>query len=176
MEVQNGNKTFVVTGDGAGSKAPRHYYGADVQLQKKHGWGRTELRGEYWTGKQPGTAATTVNPGTLPLGPTYIRNFDGAFFYFLQNIINTKWDLAVKYDWYDPNTDVAGKELGQQGTNLTGADVKFSTLGFGVTRYLNANLKVVLYYDWVQNETTGLSSYTNDIKDNVLTCRLQFAF
>lgn len=176
MNEQNGAKTFVVTGDGEGSKVPRHYYGADVQLQKEHGWGKTELRGEYWRGVQPGTDETTENPGRLPLGPTYVRNFDGAFFYLLQNIINDKWELVLKYDWYDPNTDVAQKELGKQGTNLTGADVKFSTLGVGLTHYINNNLKVILYYDKVSNEKTDLPSYMADIKDNVLTCRLQISF
>lgn len=176
IATQNGSKLFVVTGDKQGSKAPRHYYGADVQLEQKHSWGKTELRGEYWKGKQPGTDQTTGNPGRLPMGPTYVRNFDGAFFYFLQSIVNENWLLMVKYDWYDPNTDIQEAEIGKQGTNLTVADVKFSTLGVGVTRFLNDNLKLILYYDMVRNEETDLPSYTNDIKDNVFTCRVQMMF
>ena len=177
MSTLNGNKAFVNTGSSnAGSNAPRHYYGADVQLVKKHLWGKTELRGEYWRGTQPGTFETTENPGTLPLGPTYIRNFDGAFFYFLQNIVNKKWQLMVKYDWYDPNTEVAEGEIGKGGTNLGVADIKFSTLGMGLTRYINDNLKVLVYYDWVRNEATALPDYADDIKDNVFTCRLQMSF
>ena len=82
-----------------------------------------------WT--QPGTASTTAIPDHLPNTngvpvPTYIRHFNGAFFYFLQNIINTKHQLLVKYDWYDPNTKVKGNEIGKPGTNLTAADIKFS--------------------------------------------------
>lgn len=159
-----------------GEKAPRHYYGADLQWIYKHTWGKTEIRAEYWKGTQPGTNTTTVNPGTLPSGPTYIRNFNGAFFYFLQNIVNDKWELMAKYDWYDPNTKVAGVQLGKPGTNLTQADVKFSTIGFGATHYFTDNLKLLLYYDWVTNETTQLPGFETDIKDNVFTCRMQMRF
>ena len=112
-----------------GKSSPRHYYGADVQLKFKHAWGETELRAEYWFGTQPGTANSTTNPGNLPNSngvplPTYIRHFDGAFFYFLQNIINQKHQLVVKYDWYDPNTKVKKTDIGKAGTNLTSADIK----------------------------------------------------
>lgn len=170
--------TFVVDSSlsNIGEKAPRHYYGSDVQLVKKYGWGKTELRAEYWTGKQSGTAASTTNPGTLPLVPTYIRNFDGAFFYFLQNIINNKWELMVKYDWYDPNTKVKEAEIGKANTNLTTADIKFSTLGTGLTHYINNNVKLLVYYDMVKNEKTSLTEFAGDMKDNIFTCRLQMRF
>ena len=178
MGSLNGDKYFVenTSNSNIGSNAPRHYYGADVQLEKKHLWGKTELRGEYWSGTQPGTDITTVNPGRLPTGPMYIRNFDGAFIYLLQNIVNEKWQLVLKYDWYDPNTEVQNKEIGKAATNLTAADIKFTTLGMGITRYINENLKLVLYYDRVWNEETLLTDYTQDIKDNVFTCRLQMSF
>lgn len=179
----NGNKYFQVDSSlsNIGGKAPRHYYGADAQIVLKHGWGKTEWRGEYWAGKQPGTATTTSNPGTLPTvngisAPTYLRNFDGAFLLFLQNIISAKHQLIVKYDWYDPNTKVKKYDIGKPGTNLTVADIKYSTLGLGYTYYFNENLKLILYYDIVKNERTQLPGYTTDIKDNIFTCRLQFRF
>jgi hypothetical protein len=159
-----------------GDKAPRHYYGADAQAILKHAWGKTEIRGEYWRGTQPGTSATTVNPGTLPLTPTYIRDFDGAFFYFLQNIVNEKWELMAKYDWYDPNTKAKGKEIGVTGSNLTETDIRFDTFGFGLTHYMTDNLKILAYYDIVKNESTTLSDFSNDVKDNVLTIRIQLRF
>ncbi len=178
MGDKNGDAVFVVDSSlsNIGGKAPRRYYGADAQLAYKHAWGKTEIRGEYWRGKQPGTEATTVNPGTLPLGPTYIRNFDGAFIYFLQTIVNEKWEVVAKYDWYDPNTDVADLAIGKSGTNLSATDIKFSTLGLGLTRYFNGHLKMLVYYDWVSNEKTALAGYTGDVKDNVLTIRMQMRF
>ena len=103
----NGDKVFVVdsTAGNLGKSSPRHYYGADAQLKIRHGWGATEWRAEYWFGKQPGTEQSTTNPGTLPNSngnpvPTYVRNFDGAFLLFLQNIVNDEHQLMLKYDWY----------------------------------------------------------------------------
>ena len=178
MDDKNGLKHFSVDSSlsNIGDKAPREYYGADVQLAYKHAWGKTEVRGEYWKGVQPGTASTTVNPGELPEEPTYIRNFDGAFIYFLQNIISDKWELMAKYDWYDPNTKVAERELGKTGTNLTRADVRYDTYGVGLTHYFNNNLKILAYYDIVHNEKTDLPGYTEDRDDNVFTLRMQLRF
>ena len=176
MSEQNGNKFFAVDSSifNTGDKAPRRYYGADVQIGYKHAWGKTEIRGEYWKGKQSGTESSTTNPGTLPLAPIYIRNFDGAFIYFLQNIINQKWEFMAKYDWYDPNTKAQKKEIGA--TNLSSADIKFSTFGFGITRYFSENLKLLAYYDVVRNENTLLPGFTSDIKDNIFTLRMQVRF
>jgi hypothetical protein len=181
--LQNGDKYFKVdsTPSNLDDRAPRQYYGADIQAVLKHGWGETEVRAEYWTGKQPGTATTTVNPGDTPSLngtplPTYKRNFDGAFLLFLQNIVNNKNQLIVKYDWYDPNTDVTKLEIGKPGTNLTPADIKYSTVGLGFLRHINNNIKVVLYYDIVKNETTQLDGYREDLRDNIFTTRIHFRF
>ena len=173
-----GSKVFVVDSSESnmGAKAPRHYYGADIQLGYKHSWGKTELRGEYWKGTQPGTASSTTNPVTLPAGPTYVRKFDGAFFYFLQNVINEKWQAMVKYDWYDPNTEVTGSEVGKAGANFTSADIKYSTLGVGLTRYFTGNLKILAYYDIVRNEKCSLPGYNSDVMDNIFTLRMQLRF
>ncbi len=82
----------------------------------------------------------------------------------------------IKYDWYDPNTNVGGNDIGKAGTNLTLTDINFSTLGLGLTRYFNGNLKLLAYYDWVKNESTALTGYTRDALDNVFTLRMQFRF
>lgn len=175
---QSGTAFFMVDSSfgNIGAKAPRRYYGGDMQVVYKHAWGKTEFRGEYWEGTQSGTAATTANPGNLPAEPTYIRNFEGAFFYFLQNIVNTKWELMAKYDWYDPNRKVSSTEIGKTGTNLTAADIKFSTLGIGFTRYFTGNYKVLVYYDIVRNEKTDLTAFIEDIDDNIFTLRFQLRF
>lgn len=175
----NGNKTFLVDSaeSNLGRSSPRHYYGTDLQLKLHHQWGETEWRAEYWFGTQPGTANSTANPGTLPSAlPTYIRHFNGAYFYFLQNIINSKHQLLLKYDWYDPNAKVEKIAIGKAGTNFTLADIKYSTLGFGYVYHFNSQTKIIFYYEIVKNEITSLTGYTVDQKDNVFTCRLQFRF
>lgn len=182
-ESANGDKVFVVDSSekNLGKASPRHYYGGDFQVKLHHGWGESEWRAEYWFGTQPGTSLTTSNPGTLPVSggiplPTYIRHFDGVFLLFLQNIINTKHQLMLKYDWYDPNIKVKNSEIGKSGTNLSPADIKFSTLGIGYVYQINPQTKVILYYDLVKNELTRVAGYEADLKDNILTCRLQFRF
>ena len=179
----NGEKIFEIDSSESnlGKSSPRHYYGGDVQLKWNHGWGSTEWRAEYWFGTQPGTAASTSNPGTLPNSngipvPTYVRHFDGAFLLFLQNIVNPNHQLMVKYDWYDPNIHVEKNDIGKPGTNLTIADIRYSTLGVGYAWYFHQQIKLVLYYDIVKNESTLLPGYTADIEDNVFTTRLQFRF
>ena len=163
-----------------GDPLPRRYYGGNLQLKWTHGWGATELRGEYWSGTQTALEATSETPGTLPFltsgpsAPLYIRRFDGAFFYLLQNIVNTKHQVGVKLDWYDPNREVNGTDIGQLGSNLNAADIKYTTISFGYNHYFSENLKLLLWYDLVRNETTQLKGYTSDVSDNVLTARLQF--
>lgn len=178
-----GDKIFLVDSSASnlGKSSPRHYYGADIQVKLHHGWGETEWRAEYWFGTQPGTAASISNPGTLPTSngqpvPTYVRHYDGIFLLFLQNIINTRHQFLLKYDWFDPNIRVQKNDIGKPGTNLTVADVKFATLGIGYIYHLNPQTKLIFYYDLVKNENTLLSGYTADLKDNILTCRVQFRF
>ena len=173
-----GSKSFVVDSSvtNIGEIAPRKYYGADAQLRIKHAWGYTELRAEYWFGKQTSTVANSETPDVLLTEPYYIRDFDGAFFYLLQNIINTKHQVGVKYDWYDPNRKVKGTEIGSGGSNLNATDVKYSLVSFGYNYYMNENVKVVVWYDIVKNESTSLNGYNVDLQDNILTLRLQFRF
>ena len=177
MGTLGGKPVFMVDSSmsNIGKKAPRRYYGADLQWVLNHDWGKTELRGEYWQGTQPGEATTVFNPGTLPLTPTYIRSFDAAFFYFLQNLGSTRWELMAKYDWFDPNRRASGLEL-DPAQGLDEGDVRFDTFGFGLTRYFRDNLKFLAYYDIVRNEKTLLPGYQSDRKDNVFTFRVQLRF
>ncbi|MBP6024763.1 porin [Ferruginibacter sp.] len=159
--------------------SPRQYYGVNAQLKYKSNKGlTTELRGEFITGKQTGTLNNTETPVALLTGIDgfHIRNFNGAYFYLLQQLFNTRNQFILKYDWYDPNTKVSGNEIGAAGSNFTATNIKYSTLGIGYVNYLTDNVKLVLYYANVINEKTQLANYTNDVKDNVLTCRLQFRF
>jgi len=180
MGETGAGKLFLVDSNSAniGRKDPRRYRGADVQLKLKHKWGYTELRGEYWWGTQTGSAATSETPGVLLANtdPYYIRSFNGAFFYLLQNIVNTHHQVGLKLDWYDPNTKVSGTEIGKAGTNLGAANIKYTTFSAGYNYYINENVKLMFWYDRVKNETTQLAGYTTDLKDNVFTCRLQYRF
>lgn len=161
-----------------GKISPRKYYGADGQLKLKTKAGFTEIRAEYMTGTQTGTANSSETPAALPdaNGSYYVRKFNGAYIYLLSNFIKPAHQLGIKYDFYDPNTGVIGDDISNSGNNLTVADIKFSTLGFGYIHYINDNLKLVLWYDKVKNERTNIPAYKSDKKDDIFTCRLQFRF
>jgi hypothetical protein len=170
-------KIFIVDSSlsNVGRKAPRQYYGADMQWKFKHVRGTTELRGEYWWGKQTASAGSSETPPALLNEPYYVRKFNGAFFYLLHHI-DTKHQVGLKYDLYDPNSDISGNDIGKSGSNTTDADIKFSTFSVGYNYYINPHLKLMVWYDIINNEDTGLANYTGDIKDNLLTTRLQFRF
>lgn len=96
--------------------------------------------------------------------------------YFVQNINQIKSGVVLKYDIYDPNTDVSAKEIGATGSNLNKADIAYTTLGVGYILYLNANVKFTGYYDMVTNESTAYKGFTQDLRDNVWTFRIQYKF
>jgi hypothetical protein len=174
----NGIKTYIPDSSlsNINTKAPRRYAGADIQLKFKHKYGFTELRAEYWQGTQTATTATTETPAVLLTEPSFIRKFNGAFIYLLHNVFNAHHQLGIKYDWYDPNRQVSGNDIGKPGSNLSATDIKYSTLGLGYIYYINENLKLVLWYEIIRNETTQIPGYNTDLKDNIFICRLQFRF
>lgn len=181
---------FVVdsTATNVGAGVARTYVGVDAQFYLDvPGVGGAILRGEYVTGKQPGNQATSQSFSTQPLTGLYQRNFGGYYFYYVQNI-GSREQVVVKYDVYDPNTDIAAGDFTTANTSgsrgLSANDIKYSTLGLGFIHHLDDNVKVVLFYEWVKNEEltalTGTSSslavYGTDVPDNVFTLRVQYKF
>jgi hypothetical protein len=172
-----------------GDFAKREYYGVDAQLSVDWTVGITTLRGEYIRGTQPGTAKSNISPYNraipdLGINDTYIRPMQGGYVYFIQNIGMSRHSVVIKYDWFDPNTDVKGDEMKTSitvgeteiKTNLSGADVMYTTWGFGYNLRVTSNVKLMAYYDLVKNESSNIKGFSNDIKDNVFTLRLQFKF
>jgi hypothetical protein len=102
----------------------------------------------------------------------------------VQNIWHSKNDILIKYDWYDPNTEISGTNIKStytsegvnKNTKLSSTDIKYTTLGFGYIYHWNQNIKITAYYAFVQNEKTGLTGFANDLKDNVFTLRVQYKF
>ena len=186
------NNAFTAVGDSASNKnqyASRKYYGFDGQFSIATALGLTNIRGEYLFGKQPGTSSSTssYNNSTIPANDykgtndIYIRNFAGGYIQLSQDIADTKHTLTVKYDWYDPNTDVAGNNIGIAGSKTSKADIAYSTLGLGYMYRLNNNVKFMLYYDMPVNETSSAlsakgSDYTKKLAANLVTVRMQFKF
>lgn len=168
---------------GIGSRkfTDRTYTGVDFQFSYDWKPGTTAIRAEFISGNQPGFASDTKSPNDkTPISKDiYNRNFNGGILYLTQNIMKTPFQLVVKYDWYDPNTDVKGDEIGKVSTVKTtnAADLKYDTIGLGMAYMLDSNTKITAYYDMVNNETSkNLSGYTKDRTDNVVTVRMQLKF
>lgn len=179
VTLANGDKGFEFAKDTADYTrvGRRIYMGADAQASFDWKPGITTLRAEYITGEQPGVTSNSLSPRGVPTAAIYHRKFNGAYFYFIQNIGQSKFQAVVKYDWYDPNVQIAGKDIGKAGTNTKNAgDIRFDTYGFGVTYRINAFAKIIVYYDLVKNEGTLVPGYEKDIKDNVTTIRMQMKF
>jgi len=162
--------------------ADRTYYGFDGQFSIASDLGLTQIRAEYIFGTQPGSATSSASPngfdptasGFTPSN-TYIRNFSGGYINFVQDIADTKHSIVVKYDWYDPNTGIAGDKVGV--ALKTGkADMAYSTLGLGYMYRMNNNVRVMAYYDIVSNEATKVKGYFSNVNDNLVTVRFQYKF
>ena len=200
-----------------GDKLKRNYLGLDAQATFSSVLGLTTIRGEYLWGTQTGTNSASKSPTGAVAGTsdkttkivvrdtitkkdvptTYtvsspanfmIRDFSGGYVMFIQRIMQSKHELVVKYDWYDPNTKAAGDEIGKStiaaNQKSSTGDIKFTTLGLGWNYYITSNLKFTVYYDMVSNEKTskikgtgsGIDDYSKDLKDNVLTVRALYKF
>jgi len=186
------NNVFTAQGDSASNKnqlATRQYFGVDGQFSIASAAGLTTLRAEYITGTQPGTSgsSSSYNNTTIPANDykgtndIYIRNFSGGYIQLAQDIADTKHSLSVKYDWYDPNTNVSGNQIGVAGSKTGKADIAYSTIGFGYLYRLNTNVKFMVYYDIPTNETSSAmstkgSDFTKALAANILTVRMQYKF
>lgn len=172
-----------------GKYADRKYVGINAQVSLAWQPGMTTVRAEYIQGDQPGTSSSSSSPKAAVTSYVYKRSFNGAYIYFLQNIGNSPFQAIVKYDWYDPNTEVEGDNIGKSVVSADGfksfntSDLRYDTWGFGLAYKWDPQVKITAYYDLVKNETSkniqdasGKPSYMNYLKDNVFTLRLQVKF
>jgi len=177
----NGAKTFLLADSTShkikGGYAKRLYYGFEGLFSIRSVIGTTTVRGEYVFGQQPGSAGSNRSPQVPTTGATYLRHFNGAYLFFIQRIAQSKHEVFVRYEWYDPNSDVAASDLGKAGSNLGVADLKYTALGLGYNWYINDHFKFLAFYNVVTNESArNLAGYSRDLKDNVLTLRVQARF
>jgi len=181
-----GVKKFVAdsTATNLSTGVARTYFGFDAQLYLNVlPFGGTILRGEFISGKQPGTLSSNASLQAAVSGDIAKRSFSGYYAYLVQNI-GAHDQVVVKYDVLNPNTEVSTSDF-RTGTNLTAADIAFKTLGLGYVHYLDDNVKLVLYYELISNDQldpallvagSSLYPYTSDVRDNVLTVRMQYKF
>ena len=158
-----------------GKFAKREYVGFDGQFSIMSAIGLSQVRVEYLFGTQPATSSNSKSPNssTPVITDTYIRNFSGGYIIIVQDLGQLPLSAVIKYDWYDPNTEVAKNEVGLKGTGS--ADLSQNTLGLGMLWRVNKNIRLQAYYELNNNEKTE-NLAVNDIKSDVFTLRLQYKF
>ncbi|MDR1330534.1 MAG: hypothetical protein LBK07_00330 [Tannerella sp.] len=185
--VYQGTETVLRVRDGAfaadddphnrGRFARREYRGVDLQLSMpRSAWAR-QLRAELISGVQPGSATDmrSRTASSLPAHDTYVRHFRGGYAIFVQDLARSTLAAVVKYEWLDPNTRIAGNDIGLN--RSAAADILRRTFGFGMLWQPDRHFRLQAYYEINRNETSSsLEGYATDRSDNVFTLRLQYRF
>jgi len=201
-----GSDYTTVEATGFGDPVKRNWFGGEFQLFADV-LGGMSLKGEYISGYNATIGYAPVPAeGTRPAVPgvaNFQNNFTGYFFYFIKNL-GEKNQFAFRYDYYDPNTDLTGDEIGitkytptdptMYKSRTSGKnDLAYNTYSFAFHHYFDEHIRVSLAYDIVKNETVGnagkvtetfpdahgepvVVDYSNVINNNVLTLRLQAKF
>jgi hypothetical protein len=162
-----------------GDAVKRNWVGGEFQLFADV-LGGMSIKGEYIAGKNasigysPVAAAGTT--AAIPGVANFQNNFAGYYLYFIKNL-GKKNQFAFRYDYYDPNTDIKGKDVtitkytSADATTLKNrvsgkTDLATSTFGFALHHYFDDNIRISLNYDIVNNEkvgtTAGVSNLTED--------------
>lgn len=188
------DKQFVLdsnTPDNIGRYAKRQYFGVDAQISVVSAAGFTQLRGEFILGEHPGNinGAYDFKHTTLQPGAVYMRKISGGYILLTQDLGTTPFTFVGKYDWYNPNTNVSGNDIGVQGSGTGSGDITRSTVGLGFLWRISPTLRLTAYYDIISNETTDMLKdtkndkgiitiygYEGQRKENVFTLRLQYRF
>lgn len=189
-----------------GDAVKRNWVGGEFQLFADV-LGGLSIKGEYIAGKNASIGyapiAASGSTAAVPGVANFQNNFSGYYLYFIKNL-GKKNQFALRYDYYDPNTDIKGKDVkvvkytSPDVTTLASrtsgkSDLATSTISLALHHYFDDNLRVSLNYDIVKNEKVGSSgllteSYTNPdgtkgtldyskvVNQNLLTLRIQAKF
>lgn len=176
-KMGDGAFTLNASNDNIGTYAPRRYWGVDAHIKIQNPLGTTQLRAEYLLGRQPSTANSfrSHNSSSPTSGDTYVRPFSGGYAILVHQLGKSPFSLVAKYDWLDPNTKLSKDALGLG--HSTTADVAQETLGLGLLWHVDSHLRLQAYYEIPHNEqSSNLSGYERDRKDQAFTLRIQYKF
>ena len=163
-----------------GDAVKRNWVGGEFQLFADL-LGGMSIKGEYIAGKNASIGYKHIDAaGTtaaIPGAANFQNNFSGYYLYFIKNLGKMN-QFAFRYDYYDPNTDIKGKDVtltkftSPDATTLRNrtsgkSDLATSTFSLALHHYFDDNLRISLNYDIVQNEkvgvdATGVSNLTED--------------
>jgi hypothetical protein len=168
--------TFVSNLDGkldstsfkAGDYLDKNWIGGEIQVFADI-LGGMAIKGEYVAGVNSSSSATNQDSkakvADMRKDPTRLRNFSGYYLYFIKNI-GPKNQFVAKYDYYDPNTKLAG--------DAATSDIFYKTWTLAWQYYLNDNIRISLNYEMPKNEINA--SNATEKKDNTFGVRIQAKF
>ena len=158
----------------AGDYLPKQWLGGEIQIFADF-LGGTALKGEYIQGINSLTSSTNQDSksslSARRADPTKIRHFTGYYLYLIKNI-GRKDQFVLKYDFYDPNTELSG--------DAAKGDVSWKTYTVAWQHYLNDYIRISLQYEIPKYEANA--SRPEDYKDltgvygNTLGIRVQAKF
>lgn len=191
-----------------GDAVKRNWVGGEFQLFADV-LGGMSLKGEYIAGKNASIGYSPVaavgTTAAIPGVANFQNNFAGYYLYFIKNL-GKKNQFAFRYDYYDPNTDITGKDVTVAKYTSTDAttlksrvsgksDLATTTFSLALHHYFDDNLRISLNYDIVQNEKVGTAGaltedytkadgtkvvkgldYSKVVNNNLLTLRIQAKF
>lgn len=140
-------------------------YGADLQLKKSLGRFGLLSQTEYILGKDEGSKLVGGGCGSTP--EVVQGSFKRSGFYS-QLMLQTPWKIepVVKFQYYDPNLDLANDDTKE-----------FTTTSWvmGFSYYVNdwARVQLNYMYNTEGSSSTDLTHY-NEIKNDMLVLQLQF--
>lgn len=191
-----------------GDAVQRNWFGGEFQLFADL-LGGMSLKGEYLAGKNASIGYSPVaasgTTAAIPGVANFQNNFSGYYLYWIKNLGN-KNQFSFRYDYYDPNTDITGKDVtiakytSADATTLKNrvsgkSDLATTTFGFALHHYFDDNIRISLNYDIVNNEKVSAAGlltenytkadgtvvkngldYSKNVNNNVLTFRIQAKF
>lgn len=191
-----------------GDAVHRNWVGGEFQLFADV-LGGMSLKGEYIAGKNASIGYSPVaasgTTAAIPGVANFQNNFSGYYLYWIKNLGN-KNQFSFRYDYYDPNTDITGKDVtiakytSADATTLKSrvsgkSDLATTTFGFALHHYFDDNIRISLSYDIVNNEKVSAAGlltenytkadgtvvkngldYSKNVNNNVLTFRIQAKF
>lgn len=157
-------------------KISKTWFGGELQFY----WdilGGMKIIGEFITGNTADDPKLVAKTAAAPA----IRKRDFLGYYImLVKTITEDFQVAVKYDAYDPNTAIADDDI------TSTSDLMKSTVGFGLHNYSIPNVRISLWYEKIMTQTSDNNISTdpakvkklleNDPSDNLLTLRFQYKF
>lgn len=165
--------------------------------------GGTIIKAELYTGQQPfyGSSALFTRADSAlgsPRPSTILKDVLGYYAMLVQNITDD-FQLAVRYDVFDPNQGVEGSSFVRQATDSTvssmrgivantgfGGDLQLSTLSVALNAFVEGNIRFTINYDhpvtesftrrFTAKDKKQYAQVVGDPADDRLTFRMQYKF